>query len=346
MRLSIVVLAALLASSVSAQRFALPAPPPGNEPNVERLQLGKTLFWDEQLSSNGTVACGTCHRPASGGADPRSLDPESVNPGPDGFFGTPDDIRGSRGVVAGIVDGPLDGSTVFGMREQVTTRLAPTVINSSLFRRQLWDGTVGDAFVDPQSGFVTIPYSAGLEGQSVGPPLNTVEMAHAGEDWDSIAQRLTNARPLALATDVPFRLDDWIGEATYPELFERAFGDPAIDAERIAMAIAQYERSLISNRAPIDLYIAGNQTLSELELDGLQVFMTARGRCVFCHTLFDFAEIFAATGVRSIDEDPGLFAATGDVFDRGRFKVPFLANLSLRPAFFHDGSATSLEEVI
>ena len=57
--------------------------------------LGKILFWEEQLSSDDTVACGTCHIPAAGGADPRL----SANPGPDGLFGTADDTIGSAGIV-------------------------------------------------------------------------------------------------------------------------------------------------------------------------------------------------------------------------------------------------------
>ena len=35
----------------------------------EKALLGKALFWDEQLSSDNTMACGTCHRPAAGGSD-------------------------------------------------------------------------------------------------------------------------------------------------------------------------------------------------------------------------------------------------------------------------------------
>ena len=53
--------------------------------------LGKILFWEEQLSSDNTVACGTCHIPSVGGADPRQFS----HPGPDQIFGTNDDIIGS-----------------------------------------------------------------------------------------------------------------------------------------------------------------------------------------------------------------------------------------------------------
>jgi len=89
-----VALLALSSTSVLAQAFPphqpayMPAPPapPENPTTLERSLLGKALFWDEQLSSSRTVACGTCHRPDHGGCDPRTT--ESMHPGADGAMGT------------------------------------------------------------------------------------------------------------------------------------------------------------------------------------------------------------------------------------------------------------------
>ena len=81
----------------------LPPPPvpPGNPITPAKVNLGKTLFWDEQLSSSRTMACGTCHRAETGGSDPRSRVGAggATNAGPDGVLGTADDITGSPGVV-------------------------------------------------------------------------------------------------------------------------------------------------------------------------------------------------------------------------------------------------------
>ena len=52
-----------------------PVPVPAENPITEpKRVLGKILFWDEQLSSDNSVACGTCHRPAWGGADARNAE--------------------------------------------------------------------------------------------------------------------------------------------------------------------------------------------------------------------------------------------------------------------------------
>lgn len=82
--------------AVAPARAELPPVPfPVENPLTEQKRvLGKILFWDEQLSSDNTIACGSCHVPDDGGADPRV----GVNPGPDSTPNTPDDIIGSPGV--------------------------------------------------------------------------------------------------------------------------------------------------------------------------------------------------------------------------------------------------------
>src|SRR6186713_1953105 len=104
------VFAALLAGSICVGAFAAvpPVPVPPENPITEpKRVLGKILFWDEQLSSDGSVACGTCHRPAFGGADPRA----GRYPGVD--KGTIDDVRGSPGIVSLDRDGHPAADPVF-----------------------------------------------------------------------------------------------------------------------------------------------------------------------------------------------------------------------------------------
>ncbi len=68
----LLLLLALVASAPLAADLP-PVPVPAENPITEQKRvLGKILFWDEQLSSDGTVACGTCHRPGAGGGDPRA----------------------------------------------------------------------------------------------------------------------------------------------------------------------------------------------------------------------------------------------------------------------------------
>jgi cytochrome c peroxidase len=79
-----------------------PPVPPENPLTVAKWQLGKDLFFDKVLSSNGTIACASCH-------DPRK--------------GYTDQARFSTGI-----SGKIGGMS------------APTVLNSAYNRFQFWDG--------------------------------------------------------------------------------------------------------------------------------------------------------------------------------------------------------------
>ena len=37
-----------------------------NKPDPEKVRLGRWLYFDKRLSADGTIACATCHEPASG----------------------------------------------------------------------------------------------------------------------------------------------------------------------------------------------------------------------------------------------------------------------------------------
>src|SRR6185369_15781503 len=131
-----------------------PPAPPGNPITPAKVNLGKVLFWDEQLSSSRTVACGTCHRAETGGSDPRSVSglAGATAPGPDGTLGTADDITGSPGVVLTDAGGAYDEAAVFGLGVQVTTRHAPSFINAAYAPNLFWDGRARTTFLDPVTG--------------------------------------------------------------------------------------------------------------------------------------------------------------------------------------------------
>lgn len=326
-----------------------PPVPAGNSITQAKVDLGKALFWDEQLSSTRTISCGTCHQPAAGGADPRSQlgVAEATHPGPDGILGTSDDVVGSPGVILNNADGTYSLDDFFGMATQVTGRYTPPAINAGYADRLFWDGRAGETFRDPITDQVILSNNAALETQAAGPPLSDVEMAHQNRDWSQIATRIAGSKPLALADSVPSALADWIADRNYPALFNEAFGSSEVTAARIIMAIATYERILVSNQAPIDAFIAGDtDALTAQQQQGLQIF-NGRGRCAACHGGNRFTDDrFHYIGVRPQDEDLGRFNVTGNNGDRGEMKTPSLRNVSLRNDFMHNGRFDSLADVV
>lgn len=324
-----------------------PPAPLGNQVTAAKAYLGKALFWDEQLSSTRTVACGTCHFSTNGGSDARALvnNPRSTNPGADGVFGTADDVFASPGVPSNNVDGTFNWSSVYGFKEQVTGRKAKSYIDAAYAQLLFWDGRASNVFTDPISGQVVLQNGAALESQVLGPPVSSTEMAHQLRDWNDVANRVAGSTPLALTASMPTGLKDWIGTRTYPELFTEAFGSSDVTPARIAMAIATFERTVYSDRTPFDIVAGGIANFNPPEQRGQGVFNASR--CNVCHAgplLSD--NIFHNIGVRPQNEDTGRFQVTGQVNNIGEFRTPSLRNVGLRGPYFHNGRFATLEEVV
>ena len=340
----------LLLGTATASRAQLPPPPPpnpGNPLTTAKVNLGKVLFWDEQLSSSRSVACGTCHIPRSGGADPRSAtSPLAIGPGADGVFGNADDTFGSPGVPLADANGFYLLSTHFGLGVQATTRRAPSALNSAYPPVLFWDGRATGTFTDPETAAVLLAGGAALEAQSMGPPTSEVEMGHRSRVFSDVSSRLAAAAPLALAPEAPIPLQQWIAGRSYGELFAEAFGSPGITAARIGMAIASYERTLITDATPFDAFLAGDDTaLTAQETQGRNVFVAAS--CDRCHAgplLSDHS--FRYIGVRPTTEDEGRFTVTGNAADHGRMRTPSLRNASLRAPYMHNGRFPDLAAVV
>ncbi len=338
MRRSAALMLVLLAARPAIAQLGPVPVPPQNPITEPKRVLGKILFWDEQLSSDNTVSCGTCHLPTSSGSDPRMT---AIHPGPDGVFGTADDKRGSVGLIRSDANGDYQPDSIFFLQPQVTRRSSNSPIMAAYQQFLFWDGRARTSFVDPDSGATLIPTGGALESQAVQPPNSDVEMAHEGRDWGAIAHKIRRDRPLALAANIPPDLQATLStNPTYPKLFKDAFGDPDITAARIAFALATYQRTLVPNRSPFDL----NQ-LTPAQASGRATFNASA--CNNCHTtpLFTFPDFFNI-GIRPWQEDAGRMEFTGNLFERGRFKPPTLRNAGIKPDFMHNGQFTTLEQVL
>ena len=324
-----------------------PPVPPANPITASKVYLGKALFWDEQMSSTKTVSCGTCHQAAGGGDDLRAKTTAAIstNPGLDQFFGNADDIIASRGIPATNADGTYSSSTLYGFKEQVTGRSSMSYLNAGYSPILFWDGRALGTFRDPLTNAIVINNGGALESQVIGPPVNSTEMGHAGRDWTQVSSRITNSKPLAVATNIPAPLQTWIGGRTYAELFNEVFGTPEVTPARIAMAIATYERTQYSDQTPLDMANAGITPLTQQEQNGRNLFVQVE--CAVCHAgALGTDNSFRYIGVRPPNDDTGRFQVTANNGDLGRFRVPSLRNVELRGTFFHNGRFDTLEQIV
>lgn len=306
--------------------------PRENPHSAEKALLGKILFWEEQLSSHDTHACGTCHHPSAGGSDPRAALPASLGAGPNGSFGDADDVHGSQGVVRCDSSGTPKPDPVYGLNVQVTARKAAPSLDAWFFDELFWDGRASTSFVDPVTGELAIASGGALESQAAAPPVSSVEMSCEGYTWADIESKLTLAVPLRWASDLPPSIAEVLSQySSYPTLFEWAYGTPAVTARRVLFALATYERELRSDQTPWDRFNAGEaDALTPDEEAGLALF-NVKARCSSCHVppLFSDNE-FHNIGARAPDLDPGRSWVTGDVADVGKMKTPSLRNVALR----------------
>jgi len=335
--------------------MSTPFSPPENPPMAERQILGKILFWDEQLSSDNTMSCGTCHIPSHGGNDPR----QGVNPAFDGVFMTEDDVAGSPGLILQDESGEYLRSVLFELQPQATPRRSMPNFMGPMTNNLFWDGRAqvifgstpeeNEFFTDPVTGEVlSVTGVAATEIQSLHPLMNDIEMATQNRDWVELLNKVEQMKPLALASDIPQDMLDAIAQyPSYPELFEQAFGTPEVTAGRIAFALANYQRTLVPNETPWDKWNEGDDNaMTPDQLAGWEIYNDAVNGCVNCHVPPNFTTFdFTVNGVRPPFEDLGRAEVTGSNPERGMFKMATIRNSGLRDRFMHTGGLATLDEV-
>jgi cytochrome c peroxidase len=214
-------------------------------------------------------------------------------------------------------------------------RNAPAIINLAYNKVFFWDGR-----------------ATSLEEQALFPVMSAFEM---NQNIDFLEEELK---------EVP----------EYVKLFQEVFGG-IINRERIGMALAAFQKTIISKDSPLDKYLAGDKNaLTAAQKDGYDVF-TGKGECIICHNGQNLTDNkFYNTGVpdnpevmndsrvaatrrftakvsgyeaySTLKEDPGRYLVTKDRKDWKAFKTPSLRELSLTGPYMHNGTFSTIKEVI
>ncbi|MEE2730385.1 MAG: cytochrome c peroxidase [Pseudomonadota bacterium] len=203
--------------------------------------------------------------------------------------------------------------TAKGFKSKVLGRASPTVTNTAFNHLQMWDGR-----------------KKSLEDQAIGPMLSSAEMN----------------------VDLSMALRFLQNNATYVAAFERAYPGQGITDETLAMAIANFERTVISNNSPFDRWIKGDaKAMTAQQVNGFKLFVDpAKGNCAVCHSAPNFTDNgFHNIGLDSWgmeNPDMGRYAIKPIGLMKGAFKTPTLRDITLTAPYFHDGSAMTLKDVV
>ena len=316
-----------------AVRIKLPfglttAPPiPGENPmTVEKWVLGKKLYYDKILSTDGTVACATCHAPNKGFSDGK---------------------RTSTGIGGNL--GPIN---------------SPTVFNSAYNKLQFWDGratSLEDQAQGPVGNNLEMfsgKQDAWLEAVTrIRAKPEYVEAFKAvfghAPTRDSAAKAIaTYERTVLLGTGIQDRAELTMRKRVTEEetgKFELKAEDyvATLKAELAAKSAALKDIGL-TDESKVDA------TAKSL-LNGRTLFF-GKARCSNCHTgdvYSDGAFHNLGVGVKDGELPLGEFGRfvrlpTGhkDVAAVGAFKTPGLRGLLQSAPYMHSGDEKTLEAVV
>lgn len=132
--------------------------------------------------------------------------------------------------------------------------------------------------------------------------------------------------------------------------FEKVFGDKEITFEKIAKAIATYERTIVSTKTKFDRFILGESDIyTDQEVVGLHLFRT-KAKCVNCHYSPYFSDQkFHDVGLSYYGrtyEDLGQYNITKKAEDIGKFRTPTLREVTATGPWMHNGLFNNLEGIL
>ncbi len=309
---------------------------PKNPLTAAKVALGRLLFHETGIAlapmkaiGKGTYSCASCHFAAAGFQAGRH---QGISDGGIGF--------GIRG------EGRMPHPDYLPEELDVQPVRTPSAMNLAYQDLVLWGGKLGgvganigteDRWEEGTPQFFNYMGYEGLETQAV-----------MGQDIHRVV--------------INERIVDTLG---YKTLFDQAFPDVPV-SERYTplyagLAIAAYERTLLANQAPFQLWLRGQRSaMSDQEKRGAILFFGDAG-CYTCHNGPSLANMeFHAIGMKDLYEHPqptygadasmpanlGRGGFTGRTEDMYKFKVPQLYNLADSPFYGHGASFTSLRDVV
>lgn len=208
-----------------------------------------------------------------------------------------------------------------GIHGKKGSRKSPSFINQAwtIYPHFFWDGR-----------------ASSLEDQALGPVANAIEM---GNTVENMIGTLNKIKPYAV-------------------YFEEAFGTPEITKDRVAKAIADYERTRMSGNSAFDKWQENRFEDGYVESKedavikkGFELF-NGKAECNQCHLGQNFTDsLFHNLGVgwdatEKKLADIGRYEISKKEEDKGAFKTPTLREVSKHPPYMHDGSIKTLKQVV
>jgi cytochrome c peroxidase len=182
--------------------------------------------------------------------------------------------------------------------------------------------------------------------------------------WDNRAETAAEQSKGSLTNskEMDMHMDEVVAavqsQPYYSPLFEKAYGDDYVTADRVTESISNFVNAMGSYRSKFDeeagkinSYYNVNYTnftgFNSQQNRGLQLY---QNNCASCHSpIMGRPMLFNANNGLDAETDPndrGVGKITNLSNDEGTFKVPTLRNIALTAPYMHDGRFNTLEDVV
>jgi cytochrome c peroxidase len=182
--------------------------------------------------------------------------------------------------------------------------------------------------------------------------------------WDGRARTLEEQLSLVLSSkdelDMNFKelAERLKSSEFYANQFTTVYPEQGITKQTITKAIVAFERSLVTKVSPYDNFLTGDSSaLTPKQRKGLELF-AGKANCIACHHGANLTDnTFHNVGVLTDDQGRHKIDKVGmskefestpyPFFSMFKaFKTPSLRNVSATAPYFHDGSKSSLQDVV
>ena len=133
----------------------------------------------------------------------------------------------------------------------------------------------------------------------------------------------------------------------YVDAFQGAFGHGDITAAKVQMALATFERSIVSDEAPFDRWIDGDETAIDAAAKRGFALFNGKANCAACHSGWAFTD----ASFHDIGSARGNDIGRGKLFPKSvalqyAFKTPTLRDVARRGPYMHNGAVATLADVV
>lgn len=177
-------------------------------------------------------------------------------------------------------------------------------------------------------------------------------------DWDGRAATLEAQAVSSIGigsmslfpSKTPVKVDEIMarlrGKDGYVVKFKAAFADGTIKIDNVVTALAAFQRTIEPGEAPFDRFVEGDDNaISGAAKRGFLLF-NGKGGCAQCHGGWRFTDdLFHDIGISTSDLGRGAELKKNGKMQYA-FKTPTLRQVAQRAPYMHDGSMTTLRDVM